>query len=276
MMLSVREKTKSFGGPLTFYEHPSTETKTPMRFSVFVPKEPVQKVLIWLSGLTCTDENFMMKAGALKYASEHGLALVAPDTSPRGLELPGEHDRWDFGSGAGFYLDATQLPWKDHYRMESYVVKELPILLDNQLGFKGPYALSGHSMGGHGALTLGLKYPELFSSVSAFAPIVAPSQVPWGQYAFSRYLGEEEGSWSQYDACCLVRERGYRGKILVDQGDADASLETQLRPRLFEDACRDAGVELDMRMQEGYDHGYFFVSTFIEDHLKFHLGLEDH
>ena len=271
MTLTMRDRAKAFSGEVIFYEHPSSTTKTPMRFGTFTPSGPIKKVLIWLSGLTCTDENFLTKGGALKAANDLGIALIAPDTSPRGLNLPAEHDSWDFGSGAGFYLDATMAPWKDHYLMESYVTKELIAILKESFGYAKPFALSGHSMGGHGALTLGIKNPDLFSSISAFAPITAPSKVPWGQKAFSQYLGDDEESWQAYDACALVARLGYNRKILVDQGDQDAALKTQLRPDLFMQACKNACVDLNLRFQKGYDHGYFFVSTFMADHLRFHL-----
>lgn len=271
MGLSIRSQSKAFGGEVLFYSHNSEATGTEMHFAYFRPKTEIKMALFWLSGLTCTDENFITKACALSFASSHGIALVAPDTSPRGTDLPGEHERWDFGSGAGFFLDARKEPWSKHYRMESYVTKELIALLGGELSLHPPFGLSGHSMGGHGALTLGMKNPDLFRSVSAFAPIVAPSQVPWGQYAFERYLGSDKRLWDSYDACSLAVSTGYKREILIHQGDADAALEKQLRPDLFRQACKKAGLPLKLQMCEGYDHGYFFVSTFMEEHLSFHL-----
>lgn len=271
MDLELKSRAKAFGGELRFYRHPSKVTGSDMSFGIFFPPREARMVMLFLSGLTCTEENFMIKAHALAMAAEEGVILVTPDTSPRGTDLPGEHESWDVGSGAGFYLDAQRSPWDQHYRMESYVTKELPSLLHQHWQLEPPFALSGHSMGGHGALTLGIKHPELFRSLSAFAPIVAPSQVPWGQKAFRWYLGEDEINWASHDACELVVARGYERSILIDQGDADTALQTQLKPELFQKACQKAGVELNFRLQRGYDHGYFFVSTFINDHLNFHL-----
>jgi S-formylglutathione hydrolase len=249
-----------------------------MRFAIYLPpqakadKEVGQvPVLYWLSGLTCTDENFGTKAGAQRVAAELGLAIVMPDTSPRGLNLPGEDDAYDFGSGAGFYLNATEAPWAGHYNMHDYVVEELPALINASFPVDpSRVSISGHSMGGHGALTIALKNPESFKSVSAFSPIVAPMQVPWGQKAFAGYLGEDQSTWSQYDATELVKQHQFPGEILVDVGDADDFLEEQLKPELFETACAEAGQRLNLRMQPGYDHSYFFIASFIEDHLRFH------
>jgi S-formylglutathione hydrolase len=246
-----------------------------MELSVFVPpgRGPFP-VVYFLSGLTCTADNFTSKAGAQRVASELGLIVVAPDTSPRGAAIPGEDDDWDFGTGAGFYVDATMAPWSSRYRMYSYVKDELPASIDARFPTKGPShrSIFGHSMGGHGALVLALRDPDAYRSVSALAPIVAPSQVPWGQKAFTGYLGEDRGAWKRYDATALVREKQRSAPILVDQGTADAFLASQLRPELFEAACRDAGQALTLRMQPGYDHSYFFIATFVEDHLRHHAA----
>ena len=256
--------------------HSSRQTGCDMRVSVYLPDAPGGArvpVVYWLSGLTCTEENFTVKAGAQRVASELGMAVVAPDTSPRGVRFDGDADSYDFGLGAGFYVDATQAPWRENYRMYSYVVHELPEFIAH--AFPGidtqRAAIMGHSMGGHGALTLALKNPDRYQSVSAFAPIVAPSQVPWGQKALTGYLGEDAAAWADYDACALVQSRGWAGPyILVDQGSQDNFLEKQLKPELFATACKAAGVPLNFRMQPGYDHSYFFIASFIEDHLRFH------
>jgi S-formylglutathione hydrolase len=249
-----------------------------MRFSVFVPPQatagPVP-VLYYLAGLTCTEETFMIKAGAQQHAAKLGLMLVAPDTSPRTAPLPGDKDAWDFGIGAGFYLDATVAPWARHYRMYSYVAEELPALVDSHFpADRARQGIFGHSMGGHGALTIGLKNPGgRYKSISAFAPIVAPKQVPWGQKAFNGYLGPDTGQWDQYDATVLMRastDAKSRPRILVDQGTADQFLEQQLKPELLEAAARDVGYPLKLRHQPGFDHGYYFISTFIKDHLQHH------
>jgi len=247
-----------------------------MRFGIFLPPQAdsgIVPALYWLSGLTCTDENFATKAGAQRIAAELGLAIIMPDTSPRGLHLPGEDDSYDFGSGAGFYLNATERPWAGHYNMYDYVVSELPALINKHFPIDGErVSIAGHSMGGHGALTIALKNPHTYQSVSAFAPIVAPAQVPWGQKAFSGYLGANAALWSQYDATELVKKTQLPGTILVDQGAADDFLQEQLKPELFSQACQAAGQELQLRIQPGYDHSYFFIATFIEDHLRFHAS----
>jgi S-formylglutathione hydrolase len=229
-------------------------------------------VLYWLSGLTCTEENFIVKAGAQRIAAELGLALVVPDTSPRGLKIPGENESYDFGLGAGFYLDATRAPWSRGYRMYSYVTRELPRLIEAEFAVDAArVGIFGHSMGGHGALTVALKDPGYYKSVSAFAPISSAMRSPWGEKALSGYLGAERGAWREYDATALIEDRGWRGPpLLVDQGTADQFLESQLRPQLLAQACSRAGVPLDLRLQEGYDHSYFFIASFIEDHLRFH------
>lgn len=266
---------KCFDGTQEVHAHASSETGTKMRFGLFLPpqaKDGKVPVLFWLSGLTCTEDNFITKAGAQRVASELGIAIVAPDTSPRGLGYAGEDDAYDFGTGAGFYVDATEAPWKNGYRMYSYVAKELPALvLANFPLREDRMGIFGHSMGGHGALTIAMKHPDRFRTVSAFAPIVAPMQVPWGRKALAGYLGEDRETWKSYDACALVASRGWKGpKILVDQGGADNFLKEQLRPELFEAACREAGVALELGLREGYDHSYYFISTFIENHLRHH------
>jgi S-formylglutathione hydrolase len=246
-----------------------------MRFGVFLPPQAEAQrvpVLYWLSGLTCTEENFIVKAGAQRVAAELGLALVVPDTSPRGLKIPGESESYDFGLGAGFYVDATQAPWSRGYRMYSYVTKELPQLVAAEFSVDAARAgILGHSMGGHGALTVALKNQDYYKSVSAFAPISSPMRCPWGEKALTGYLGSDRARWREYDATALIEERGWRGPaLLVDQGRADPFLETQLKPGLLEEACRRAGVPLTLRLQAGYDHSYFFIATFIEEHLRFH------
>jgi S-formylglutathione hydrolase len=245
-----------------------------MIFAIYLPDQSLSAPcpsLYWLSGLTCTDENFMQKAGAQRVASELGLVLVCPDTSPRGLDLPGEHDSYDFGSGAGFYVNATQTPWSDHYRMYDYVTTELPALVEAHFAVSGRRSISGHSMGGHGALICALKNPGLYRSVSAFSPISHPSQCPWGEKAFSGYLGEDRSSWAQYDACALIRgPLEERLTLLVDQGEADDFLHEQLNPEALQAACDATGHPLTLRMQPDFDHSYFFISSFIEDHLRFH------
>jgi S-formylglutathione hydrolase len=246
-----------------------------MTFSVFLPPQasvssPVP-VLYWLSGLTCTDENFVTKAGAQRYATEHGIALVTPDTSPRNVNLPGDDEDYDFGSGAGFYVDATREPWSRHYQMYGYVTAELPALINREFPVDPQRAgIFGHSMGGHGALVIALRNPGVYRSVSAFAPICAPMQVPWGRKAFSRYLGDDEDSWRTYDAVQLILQHGSPLPLLVDQGDADSFLHEQLRPDLLKNACADRGVDLTLRMQPGYDHSYFFIASFVGDHIAYH------
>ncbi|KAK73839.1 S-formylglutathione hydrolase [Bordetella bronchiseptica] len=276
-VLELVSQHRCFDGWQRYYRHASKEIGLPMRFSVFVPPQAAHgpvPVLFYLAGLTCTEETFMIKAGAQRLAAQHGVMLVAPDTSPRGAGLPGEDEHWDFGVGAGFYLDATAEPWRSHYRMYSYVVDELHGIVTGELpGDAGRVGIFGHSMGGHGALVLALRNPDKFRSVSAFAPVVAPVQVPWGHKAFERYLGPDRQAWEAYDASALMRtlRQPYPEGILVDQGLADGFLVEQLRPELFEAACRHAGQPLTLRRHEGYDHGYYFISTFIEDHIRFHV-----
>jgi S-formylglutathione hydrolase len=264
---------KCFGGWLKRYKHTSTATGTEMVFAIYLPPQAQTEkvpVLYWLSGLTCTDENFMQKAGAQRMAAELGIALVAPDTSPRGTELPGEHDSYDFGSGAGFYVNATREPWAAHYNMFDYVTEELPALVEQYFPVTDKRAISGHSMGGHGALICALKKPGRYASVSAFAPIANPVNCPWGEKAFSGYLGDDRESWKAWDACELVATVKEKLPLLVDQGEADNFLEEQLKPEALEAACEAAGHPLELRLQPGYDHSYFFVSSFIEDHMRHH------
>lgn len=275
MAIEILSEQMCFGGSQGFYRHQSQETGTAMRFSVFVPpqaKSAPVPVLWFLSGLTCTEENFTVKAGAQRAAAELGIMLVAPDTSPRGEGVPGDPDNaYDFGLGAGFYVDATEAPWSTNYRMYSYITRELPtVIQENFPADLERQGISGHSMGGHGALTIALKNPTTFRSVSAFAPIVAPAQVPWGMKALGRYLGGDETAWSNYDACALIRSGHRAPLLLVDQGEADKFLADQLRPDLLEDACAAAGQPLMLRMQPGYDHSYYFIASFIEEHLRWH------
>lgn len=267
---------RSFGGEQAYFRHASPETNTLMRFSVFTPPQEASgkvPVLFWLSGLTCTEDNFTVKAGAQRVAAELGLMIVAPDTSPRGDDVPDDPDKaYDFGLGAGFYVDATQEPWAKNYRMYSYCARELPALIAREF----PQAdlqragISGHSMGGHGALTIGLKNPDRFKSISAFAPIVSPLNCPWGEKALTHYIGPDRTHWRAYDACALIEDGARARDLLVDQGTADQFLSNQLKPELLKAACAKAGVPLTLRLQDGYDHSYFFIATFIEDHLRWH------
>ena len=252
-----------------------------MRFAVFLPPQVRAgrvPVLYWLSGLTCTEENFVVKAGAQRTAAKLGMAIVVPDTSPRGLNLPGEADSYDFGLGAGFWLDATRAPWSQGYRMGAYVTEELRRLIaENFPVDAGRAGIFGHSMGGHGAMVLALRHPRYYRSVSAFAPIASSMRCPWGRKALSGYLGDDPAAWRHHDATALVDANGWSGPILVDQGTNDQFLETQLKPRLLVEACEKRGVALELRMQQGYDHSYFFIASFIDDHLHFHanaLGIE--
>ncbi|MGH1361371.1 MAG: S-formylglutathione hydrolase [Burkholderiaceae bacterium] len=277
MSLTEVSQNKCFGGMQFVYEHASTETGTPMRFGVFLPPQANNKkvpALYWLSGLTCTEENFIVKAGVQRIAAELGVAIIAPDTSPRGLGYEGEDDSYDFGTGAGFYLDATEAPWSTGYRMYSYVSQELPALINENFPVDASKAgIFGHSMGGHGALTIGIKNPSRFKTISAFAPICAPSQVPWGEKVFTNYLGSDRANWSAYDATDLINTMGWHGApLLIDQGTSDQFLAEQLKPEIFQAACKKAKVPLELRMQDGYDHSYFFMATFMEDHVRFHVG----
>ncbi|MEO7050481.1 MAG: S-formylglutathione hydrolase [Rhodanobacter sp.] len=278
--LEIISEQRLHGGVQGFYRHPSQACGGPMRFAVYQPPQAARQscpVLYFLAGLTCTDETATIKSGAQRLAAELGLILVMPDTSPRDTGFEGATGDWEFGEGAGFYLDATRAPWSSRFNMYSYVVDELPALIaENFPADISRSSLCGHSMGGHGALTIALKQPTRYRSVSAFSPIVAPSQVPWGLKALPRYLGEDRSAWAAYDACELVRRQTFPGTILIDQGEADPFLEVQLKPELFEQACAEAGQSLRLRRHAGYDHSYWFISSFIDDHLRHHaeaLGL---
>ncbi|MFC0634306.1 S-formylglutathione hydrolase [Brevundimonas balnearis] len=261
------------GGTLRYLKHHSAVTGTPMTLSVFTPPgEGPFPLVIWLSGLTCTEDNFTTKAGAYRRAAELGLIVVAPDTSPRGEGVAND-PAYDLGQGAGFYVDATEAPWAPHFRMESYVVEELIPLIDGAFPTTGTRAIFGHSMGGHGALTLALNHPELFRSVSAFAPISSPTRCPWGEKALGAYLGSDRSRWARHDAALLIQAGAAKGRfddILVDQGDADGFLAEQLKPHLLVEAAEAAGQKLTLRMQPGYDHSYFFMASFVDHHLTFH------
>ncbi len=264
-----------FGGVQRFYRHHSFAIGLPMRFSVFLPRvAPGARLpaMFYLAGLTCNEETFPTKAGAQRYAAREGMVLVAPDTSPRGAGVAGETDDWDFGAGAGFYVDASADPWSKHYRMYSYILELRELVLGALPVDPARTGIFGHSMGGHGALVLALRNPGLFRSVSAFAPIAAPSLCPWGEKAFGGYLGADQKAWAQYDASELMRtmRSPFPNGILIDQGLGDKFLATQLRPEVFETACAQAGQRLQLRRHGNYDHGYYFISTFMEDHLRFH------
>ena len=275
MTLQTTKTHVVHGGTLRYMKHDSAVTGTPMTLSVFVP--PGQgpfPVLIWLSGLTCTEDNFTTKAGAYRAAAEHGLVVAAPDTSPRG-EGVADDPAYDLGQGAGFYVDATQAPWAPHFRMETYVADELIALIDAAFPTTGARAVSGHSMGGHGALTLALRHPDLFKSVSAFAPICSPTRCPWGEKAFNAYLGGDRAAWNRHDAAKLIEAGAANGvfdDILIDQGDADSFLTDQLKPELLQAAADATGQKITIRMQPGYDHSYFFMASFIADHIAFHAS----
>lgn len=279
-MFQVISAHACFGGTQFFYEHASKQIGLPMRFSVYLPlaaKEAPVPAVMYLAGLTCNEETFAIKAGAQRKASELGLALIAPDTSPRKTDVPGQSDSWDFGVAAGFYLDATEQPWAQHWRMESYLMQELLPQIGQQLPVDSArLGIMGHSMGGHGALTLALRHEQVFKSVSAFAPICAPTQCPWGKKAFSGYLGADTSAWKQHDACELLLSRGkplMRQSILIDQGLSDKFLTEQLHPHLLEAACQHVGQSLTLRRHQGYDHGYYFVSSFMADHLVHHAAV---
>jgi S-formylglutathione hydrolase len=277
MSLEIVSSNKSAGGWHKRYRHHSAVLGCDMVFAVYLPPQAEQgeelPVLYWLSGLTCTDENFMQKAGAHKLAAELGLIIVAPDTSPRGANVPDDPDKaWDFGLGAGFYLNAAQQPWARHYRMYDYVVQELPALIEANFPVSDRRGISGHSMGGHGALICALRNPGRYHSLSAFAPISNPSNCPWGEKAFSRYLGDERSRWREWDACALLAEATEKLPILVDQGDRDDFLESQLKPDALKAAAQAAGHPLTLRLQPGYDHSYYFIASFIDDHLRHHAA----
>lgn len=274
--LEVLSEHKCFDGVQRFYQHDSRVIGLPMRFAVYTPPQAQQgpvPVLFYLAGLTCNEETFITKGGAQQFAARHGIMLVAPDTSPRGSDVPDDKDAWDFGVAAGFYLDATQEPWSKYYKMESYIVDELVSLVRSQFPVDAEkIGIFGHSMGGHGALTLALRHQDVFRSVSAFAPICAPTRCPWGHKAFSGYLGDDRSTWEEHDASILMSRanKPFPQGILVDQGLADNFLPEQLYPEAFEEACQQANQPLTLRRHEGYDHGYYFISTFMEDHIKFH------
>ncbi|AEX23623.1 S-formylglutathione hydrolase [Vibrio sp. EJY3] len=273
MMIENVSQAKVFGGWHKQYTHESSSLNCQMRFAIFLPPNATKShpvpVLYWLSGLTCSDENFMQKAGAFRMAAELGIAIVAPDTSPRG-EGVADDENYDLGQGAGFYLNATQAPWSQHYFMYDYITKELPAIIENNFPVSDVKSISGHSMGGHGALTIGLKNADQYRSISAFSPISNPIQCPWGQKAFTAYLGTDIENWKQYDASELLKQVPSPLAILVDQGDADGFLSEQLKPELLVAAANKHGSELTLRMQPGYDHSYYFISSFIDDHLNFH------
>jgi len=277
MTLTTLKEHRCHRGTQRVYRHESSATRCAMEFAVYLPPQAEHRrvpVLYWLSGLTCTWANFTEKAGVQRYAARHGLMIVAPDTSPRGVDLPGEDDAYDFGSGAGFYVDATREPWARHYRMYTYVTEELPALIEAQLPVDAQrQGIFGHSMGGHGALICALKNPNRYRSLSAFAPIGAPMRSPWGEKALSGYLGDDRGAWRAYDATVLAAGSGWRSEVLVDQGTADDFLDEQLKPQLLQDAFRAAGIPLTLRYQAGYDHSYYFMASFMGDHLAHHARL---
>ncbi|HET9158411.1 MAG TPA: S-formylglutathione hydrolase [Myxococcaceae bacterium] len=275
--LVLKSEHRCHGGVQTFHEHRSVACAGPMRFSVFLPPAAVGgarvPVLYVLAGLTCTEETFAIKAGAQRVAAELGLALVTCDTSPRSARFPGDDASWDFGLGAAYYIDATQPPWSSAYRMESYVTEELPEVVEAHFPVASERrGILGHSVGGHGALTLALRHPDRYRSVSAFSPMVAPSQVPWGIQAFGRLLGPDRARWAEHDATELVKRQRFPGVIRIDQGTADQFLATQLRPELFSVACAESRQPLELRMREGYDHGYWFIQSFVEEHLRHHAA----
>ncbi len=275
--LQLISEHRCFDGFQRVYRHASKTTATQMQFAVFTPshKEGEKFPALWfLSGLTCTEENFTVKAGAQKFAAQYKMILIAPDTSPRGANIDGEDDSYDFGSGAGFYVDATQPPWNRHYKMYSYITSELQQLVTANFQVDASrQGITGHSMGGHGALVLGLKNPRLYRSISAFSPICSPKQCPWGQKALSGYLGDNFTQWDQYDAVQLIKNGHRSNEILVDQGRNDDFLDEQLKPSLLSSVCSDFNQPLKLRMQSGYDHSYFFIASFIEDHIRFHAAL---
>jgi S-formylglutathione hydrolase len=278
MTIETLSETSCFGGTIGFYRHASAVNNCNMQFSVFAPPQAANgkvPVLTFLSGLTCTEENFMVKSGAQRVAAELGIMLVSPDTSPRGEGVPDDpDDDYDFGLGAGFYVNSTEAPWSEHYQMYDYITQELQaVIFESFPGDSERHGLTGHSMGGHGALTIGLRNPAMFRSLSAFAPICTTLHSPWGKKAMGYYLGSDESTWATYDSCEVARNvsdpNAYE-KILVDQGASDPFLAEQLRPELLKAACEESGLPLELRIHDGYDHGYYFISTFIEEHLRFH------
>ncbi len=273
MEIKLESQNRSFGGTTQYYSHLSGSCSTPMRFSVFVPPQAaVAKVpvLYWLSGLSCSEENFMAKAGAQRVAAELGVLIVAPDTSPRGLNIPGDSENWDFGVAAGFYVNATRDPWAANYQMFDYVACELPSLVQKNFPVTSAESIFGHSMGGHGALVLALRHPGRYRSVSAFAPITAPSLCPWGQKAFTGYLGDDRGAWAAYDTCQLIASGRSKQPLFIDQGAEDKFLTSQLMPEALRRVCSEHNHPLQFRLQPGYDHSYYFIASFIEDHLRYH------
>ena len=275
MSLEQLASNRCYEGEQLRYQHHSHTLDCDMTFSLYLPPQagagPVP-VMYWLSGLTCTDENFVHKAGAQRYAAEHSIAILCPDTSPRGESVPDDAEgSWDFGLGAGFYVNATQAPWSTNYRMYDYVTEELPAIASEFSTLDATRcSIAGHSMGGHGAMVIALRNPDRYRSVSAFSPIVAPSACPWGNKALGNYLGEDSEAWKNYDSCELIRAGATQLPLLVDQGEADQFLEEQLRTELLEQACADAGYPATIRRQSGYDHSYFFVASFIGSHIAFH------
>lgn len=281
--MKIIQKHFCHDGTVNICEHHSQALGCLMQFSLFLPPQTSisqishkAPLLTYLSGLTCTHDNFTTKAGAYGFAANKGIAIVAPDTSPRGKDVP-DDDAYDFGQGAGFYINANKKPWSKHFKMEEYIIGELnPLVCQNFPIQKNTQGITGHSMGGHGAITLALKYPLVFQSISAFAPIVAPSKVPWGQKAFTGYLGDDRSEWAKHDSCALMRQAGSRAhfsEILIDQGSADSFLSEQLKPQLFEDACKHAQQRLRLRLHDGYDHSYYFIQSFIEDHIAHHATI---
>lgn len=272
--INLISENRCFEGTVGFCSHQSATCNSEMRFAVYQPPQAKLQsvpVLYFLSGLTCTEENFTVKAGAQRFAAEYGLMLVVPDTSPRNTGIAGENDDWDFGSGASFYVDATEEPWRKNYQMYTYIVQELPAIIAKHFPVKSDkQGIFGHSMGGHGALVCALRNPEIFKSVSALSPITAPMRCPWGQKAFTNYLGNDKNTWRNYDASELVKTANYKRPILIDQGKADQFLEKQLLPHIFAEACAQVNQPLKLRFHEGYDHSYYFISTFMEDHIRHH------
>lgn len=274
--MELKNKHSLHGGELTFHQHESQTNQCPMSFAVYLPPQAEKRevpALYFLSGLTCTEENFMIKAGAQRFAAEQGIALITMDTSPRSLGIDGEDDSYDFGSGAGFYLNATQEPWAKNYQMYDYVVKELPQIIEANFPIlNNRRSIFGHSMGGHGALTIALKNPDLYQSVSAFSPIVAPTQNPWGQKAFNGYLGDETSKWSEYDTVELIKRVEHKMPLFVDQGTDDEFLTEYLQPEKLQAVCDAHQHPLKLRMHQGYDHSYYFISSFIQDHIAYHAA----
>ena len=273
MIVETLSSQRCHGGVQSFHRHASVETGTPMRFAVFTPPGDGPHPVVWfLAGLTCTEENFTVKAGAQAAAARLGLMLIAPDTSPRGDGVA-DDPAYDMGQGAGFYVDATRTPWAAHFRMRSYIERELPALIGAHFpADMGRQGIMGHSMGGHGALTIALRNPCRFAAVSAFAPIVSPINCPWGEKALTGYLGEDRAAWRAYDACALIDDGARVADILVDQGEADNFLDSQLKPQLLQAACANANIPLTLRRQPGYDHSYWFIQSFVDDHLRWHAA----